>query len=72
MQKFAQVENLIEDENKLQRIYENFEHIIAIKEENVQKVLDSCKKYNIECEILDELKYIYENPLINLFKNLKE
>jgi hypothetical protein len=75
MHKFVLVEKLIEDVgnlNRLQRIYESFNHIISVKEDKLDRVIESCKKYEILCEILDDMKFIYENPLANAFKNKLE
>ena len=75
MYKFVLVEKLFEDAtslNRLQRVYETFDHIISIREDRIHRVYESCKKYDINCEIIDDIKYIYENPLIKIYENSKE
>ena len=66
-------EKLINEElihTHLLRIYETFEHVITIDENILQKALDKCREYEIQCEIIHELPFIYESPLVNIYKNL--
>ena len=65
-------EKLIEDQNiasSLLRVYENFEHVANFHESIIDIAFQKCKDYEIECEIIDELPYIYESPLVNIYKN---
>lgn len=65
-------ENLIEDPddvNCLMRVYENFDHVVSFPETKIDQYFSKCREYDIDIEIIDELPYIYESPLINLFKN---
>jgi len=65
-------EKLLEDESlttNLLRVYENFEHVTHFHENIIDTAFEKCKEYGIDCEIIQELPYIYESPLINIFKN---
>lgn len=75
MHKFSLVEELVEEKEitfRLNRIYETFDHVISVKEENIPKLFESCEKYNIKCEVLSDIKFIYENPLIDIFKDTED
>jgi len=64
---------LIQDEDScvdILRVYENFEHVFDFHEDNIEKAFEKCKEYEIDCEIIDELPYIYESPLVNIYKNI--
>jgi len=53
----------------LLRVFENFEHITHFPENMVEEAFKKSKEIGIDCEIIDELPYIYESPLINIFNN---
>ncbi len=57
-----------DDNTGLLRVYENFDHVISFDENKLDLACEKCRQYDIDIEIIDELPYIYESPLINLFK----
>lgn len=58
-----------DDMTGLLRVYENFDHVIDFPENKIDHAFEKCKEYDIYIEIIDELPYIYENPLVGLFKS---
>lgn len=56
-------------EDGLIRVFESFDHIINFHESILGKAFKKCKEQGIQCDIIDELPYIYESPLVNIFKD---
>ncbi len=70
--KFLLKEKLLEnqeDNTSLLRVYENFDHVISFHETKLDLAFAKCREYDIDIEIIDELPYIYESPLVGIFKN---
>ena len=57
-----------EDVTCLLRVYENFDHVISFHENKLDLAFEKCREYDVDIQIIDELPYIYESPLVNIFK----
>lgn len=53
----------------LLRVYENFDHVFDFPESKIDYAFEKCKEYDIHIEIIDELPYIYESPLLGVLSN---